>query len=112
MGYVKGGSKPSLIAGVGLGASYGLAGVLFPKGRLVVKRERRTDGRHSGYLLKENKDYGSELALGSSITLLGAATSRCIKTKFRAPVPLGLLATGGLATFYFLKKYREFNYGV
>lgn len=26
MGYVKGGSKPSLIAGVGLGASYGLAG--------------------------------------------------------------------------------------
>lgn len=26
MGYVKGGSRPSLIAGVGLGASYGLAG--------------------------------------------------------------------------------------
>jgi uncharacterized membrane protein (UPF0136 family) len=66
----------------------------------------------SGYLLKENKDYGSELALGSSVTLLGAATSRCIKTKFRAPVPLGLFATGGLATWYFFKKYREFNYGV
>ncbi|KAJ0116994.1 hypothetical protein J7T55_003409 [Diaporthe amygdali] len=90
MGFVKGGSKPSLIAGVGLGASYGVA----------------------GYLLKENKDYGSELALGSSVTLLGAATSRCIKTKFRAPVPLGLFATGGLATWYFFKKYREFNYGV
>lgn len=29
MGYVKGGSKPSLIAGVGLGASYGVAGTLF-----------------------------------------------------------------------------------
>lgn len=27
MGFVKGGSKPSLIAGVGLGASYGLAGM-------------------------------------------------------------------------------------
>lgn len=27
MGYVKGGSRPSLIAGVGLGASYGLAGM-------------------------------------------------------------------------------------
>lgn len=26
MGYVKSGSKPSLIAGVGLGASYGVAG--------------------------------------------------------------------------------------
>ncbi|KAL1873225.1 hypothetical protein Daus18300_004045 [Diaporthe australafricana] len=90
MGFVKGGSKPSLIAGVGLGVSYGLA----------------------GYLLKENKDYGSELALGSSVTLLGAATSRCIKTNFRAPVPLGLFATGSLATYYFLKKYKEFTYGV
>lgn len=30
MGYVKGGSKPSLIAGVGLGASYGVAGKLIP----------------------------------------------------------------------------------
>lgn len=28
MGYVKGGSRPSLIAGVGLGASYGLAGTI------------------------------------------------------------------------------------
>lgn len=28
MGFVKGGSKPSLIAGVGLGASYGIAGEL------------------------------------------------------------------------------------
>lgn len=27
MGYVKGGSKPSLIAGLGLGASYGVAGM-------------------------------------------------------------------------------------
>lgn len=28
MGFVKGGSRPSLIAGVGLGASYGLAGMV------------------------------------------------------------------------------------
>lgn len=27
MGFVKGGSRPSLIAGVGLGASYGVAGI-------------------------------------------------------------------------------------
>ncbi|KAK7749655.1 hypothetical protein SLS53_000233 [Cytospora paraplurivora] len=90
MGYVKGGSKPSLIAGVGLGTSYALA----------------------GYLLKENKNYGAETALGSSIALFAAASSRCIKTKWKAPVPLGLFATGGLATYYFLKKYKEFNYGV
>ncbi|KAF3770044.1 hypothetical protein M406DRAFT_66492 [Cryphonectria parasitica EP155] len=95
MGYVKGGSKPSLIAGVGLGASYGLAGEYI-----------------HGYLLRENKDYGSELALGNSIALVGAATSRCMKTNWRAPVPLGLFATGSLATYYFLKKYREFTHGV
>lgn len=65
-----------------------------------------------GYLLKENKDYGSELALGSSLTLVGAATSRCIKTNWKAPVPLGLFATGSLASWYFLKKYKELNYGV
>ncbi|KAJ4391950.1 hypothetical protein N0V93_005570 [Gnomoniopsis smithogilvyi] len=90
MGYVKGGSKPSLIAGVGLGASYGLA----------------------GYLLRENKDYGSELALGNSLVLVGAATSRCMKTGWRAPVPLGLFATGSLASYYFLRKYKELNHGV
>ncbi|KAJ4424277.1 hypothetical protein N0V82_000977 [Gnomoniopsis sp. IMI 355080] len=90
MGYVKGGSKPSLIAGVGLGASYGLA----------------------GYLLRENKDYGSELALGNSLALVGAATSRCMKTGWRAPVPLGLFATGSLASYYFLRKYKELNHGV
>lgn len=72
----------------------------------------RADDCHPGYLLKENKDYGAEVALGSSILLVTAATGRCMKTKWRAPVPLGLFATGGLATYYFLKKYREFNYGV
>ncbi|PSS03835.1 transmembrane proteins 14C-domain-containing protein [Coniella lustricola] len=90
MGFVKGGSRPSLIAGVGLGASYGVA----------------------GYLLRNNKDYGSELALGNSLVLVGAATSRCIKTNWKAPVPLGLFATGSLATYYFLKKFKELNYGV
>ncbi|CAN8096573.1 unnamed protein product [Discula destructiva] len=90
MGYIKGGSVPSLVAGVGLGASYGFA----------------------GYLLRQNKNYGSELAAGSSIVLLGAATSRCMKTGWKAPVPLGLFATGSLASFYFVKKYRELNYGV
>ncbi|KAH9892115.1 transmembrane proteins 14C-domain-containing protein [Xylariomycetidae sp. FL2044] len=90
MGYVRTGSRPSLIAGLGLGASYAL----------------------SGYLIKENKDYGTELALGNSVMLLGSAIPRVIKTGAKAPVPLGLAAVGGLATYYYQKKVREFRYGV
>jgi uncharacterized membrane protein (UPF0136 family) len=65
-----------------------------------------------GYLLKENKDWGSELALGNSIVLLGAAVMRIVKTRGKAPVPLGLGLVGSLATFYYQKKYREFTFGV
>ncbi|KAL4809826.1 transmembrane proteins 14C-domain-containing protein [Aspergillus unguis] len=89
-GYLKTQSRPSLIAGLGLGASYAF----------------------SGYLLKGNKDYGAELALGNSIALLGAGVSRSVKTKGKAPVPLGLAAAGLLATFYYQKKFREFRWGV
>ncbi|KAL0934668.1 uncharacterized protein CTRU02_211467 [Colletotrichum truncatum] len=89
-GFLKTQSKPSLIAGLGLGAAYA----------------------YSGYLLKENKDYGAELALGNSIVLLGAGASRAIRTGGRAPIPLALTVTGALATFYYQKKYREFTYGV
>ncbi|OJJ99860.1 TMEM14 family protein [Aspergillus aculeatinus CBS 121060] len=89
-GFMRTGSKPSLIAGVGLGLSYGFA----------------------GYLIKENKDYGTELALGNSILLLGSAIPRIIKTKARAPMPLVLGATGLLASFYYQKKVREFRFGV
>ena len=66
----------------------------------------------SGYLIRENKDYGTELALGNSIFLLGSAVPRIIKTGGRSPVPLGLAAAGGLATYYYQKKVREFRYGV
>ncbi|KAF7530205.1 hypothetical protein G7054_g9616 [Neopestalotiopsis clavispora] len=90
LGYRNTGSKPSLIAGIGLGASYAVA----------------------GYLIKENKDYGTELALGNSIMVLGSAVPRIIKTGGRAPVPLGLGVCGALATFYYQKKVREFRFGV
>ncbi|KAF9878310.1 transmembrane protein [Colletotrichum karsti] len=89
-GFLKTQSKPSLIAGLGLGAAYA----------------------YSGYLLKENKDYGAELALGNSIVLLGASASRAIKTGGRAPIPLALATAGAAATFYYQKKYREFKFGV
>lgn len=71
-----------------------------------------TDHRHIGYLLKKNKDYGAELALANSVLLTGSAIPRIIKTGARAPVPLALGAVGGLATFYYQKKFREFRYGV
>ncbi|CAI0641813.1 TMEM14 protein-like protein [Colletotrichum fructicola] len=89
-GFLKTQSKPSLIAGLGLGAAYA----------------------YSGYLLKENKDYGAELALGNSIVLLGAGASRAIKTGGKAPIPLALTFAGAAATFYYQKKYREFKFGV
>lgn len=66
----------------------------------------------TGYRIKQNQDYGTELALGNSIALLGSAIPRIMKTGGRAPVPIALGATGALATFYYQKKVREFRYGV
>ncbi|RYP89206.1 hypothetical protein DL770_004504 [Monosporascus sp. CRB-9-2] len=86
-GYIRTRSTPSFVAGIGLGVSYAYA----------------------GYLIKGNKDYGTELALGNSILLLASAIPRVVKTGGRAPVPLGLAATGGLATYYYQKKVREFS---
>lgn len=65
-----------------------------------------------GYRIKQNLDYGTELALGNSVMLMGSAVPRIIKTGGRAPVPLALGATGVLATWYYQQKVREFRYGV
>ncbi|KAL6702521.1 hypothetical protein ACN47E_001585 [Coniothyrium glycines] len=89
-GFLRTRSTPSLVAGLGLGLSYGFA----------------------GYLIKENRDYGTELALGNSVLLLGSAVPRIVKTGGRAPVPIALGVTGALATYYYQKKVREFRYGV
>lgn len=86
IGYFRKGSVPSLVAGLTLGALYG----------------------YSGYLLKNNADWGLELALGCSSTLLVAGIGRAIPTRFRKPVPLMLVVLGGLSTVYYTKKYNEF----
>ncbi|EOA91301.1 hypothetical protein ACJQWK_03047 [Exserohilum turcicum] len=89
-GFFRTRSTPSLVAGIGLGVSYAYA----------------------GYRIKQNLDYGTELALGNSVMLMGSAVPRIIKTGGRAPVPLALGATGVLATWYYQQKVREFRYGV
>lgn len=86
IGYLRKGSVPSLVAGATLGVLYGYA----------------------GYLLKNNADWGLELALGCSSTLLVAGFSRAIPTHFRKPVPLVLVVLGGISTAYYAKKYKEF----
>ncbi|KAL2711052.1 hypothetical protein KLU848_0289 [Kluyveromyces marxianus] len=86
MGYVRKGSVPSLIAGLTFGGIYGYA----------------------GYLLKQNADYGLELALGASSVMLATGIARGIPSRFTKPVPLVLTLLGGLGTFYYYKKYKEF----
>lgn len=63
---------------------------------------------YAGYLLKLNADWGLELALGGSATLLAAGVGRLSSTAFKKPVPLVLLVLGGLLTGYYAKKYNEF----
>lgn len=86
IGYARKGSIPSLIGGLGVAAIYGGA----------------------GYLLKQNADYGLELALGGSTLLLAAGLGRAFPTKFRKPLPLFLVVLGGVSTAYYGKKYNEF----
>lgn len=66
----------------------------------------------AGYLLKKNKDYGAELALGSSVVLLGAGAQRLVATQARSRPAIGLTVAGALSTFYYQKKFREFRFGV
>ncbi|BFZ55850.1 hypothetical protein PYCC9005_002891 [Savitreella phatthalungensis] len=89
-GFIRTQSRPSLIAGLGLGAAYGYA----------------------GYLIKENRDNGVELALGASALLAASAVPRIVKTKGRAPVPIGLGLLGIVSAAYYAKKVNEFRYGV
>ena len=86
MGYARKGSFPSLVAGITFSALYGGA----------------------GYLLKQNADYGLELALGTSTVLLIAGLARSIPTGFAKPIPLVLLVLGGASTAYYAKNIMNF----
>lgn len=86
MGYARKGSVPSLVAGTTFAVLYGTA----------------------GYLLKQNADWGLELALGTSLTLLVAGAGRAIPTQFHKPLPVLLVLLGGLSTAYYARKYNEF----
>ena len=56
---------------------------------------------YSGYLIKENKEFGVEGALGTSAVLLSAMIPRAIKT--RAPVPIG-------SDIYICLSYHRFGF--
>ncbi|CAN3372897.1 hypothetical protein DIRU0_C11892 [Diutina rugosa] len=86
MGFARKKSMPSLVAGLTVSGLYAA----------------------SGYLLKNNADWGLELALGSSAALFLAGLGRAIPTHFQKPLPIVLVALGGLSTAYYAKKYNEF----
>ncbi|KAG7664297.1 uncharacterized protein J8A68_002155 [[Candida] subhashii] len=86
MGYTKKGSFPSLVAGLTFSAIYGTA----------------------GYLLRQNADYGLELALGASTVLFATGLARAIPVNFKKPVPNVLFVLGGVSAGYYLKKYNDF----
>jgi uncharacterized membrane protein (UPF0136 family) len=81
--YLKG-SKPSLFGGLAIGALYGA----------------------SGYLLKQNANWGIELALFSSVLLAGGMLPRALKVQ--KPLPITLVILGTLNTAYYSRKYLEF----
>ena len=86
MGYVRKGSKPSLLAGLVFGGVYAYA----------------------GYLLRQNADGGLEIALGASSLMLVTGVARGIPSRFTKPVPLVLTVLGGLGSTYYYRKYKEF----
>lgn len=84
MGFYRKGSMPSLIGGLTCAALYGTA----------------------GYLLKQNADWGLELAIGTSALLTAGMLPRAIKTV--KPVPIAVTLIGGISTGYYIYKYKQF----
>ncbi|KAI9030783.1 transmembrane protein 14 [Phycomyces nitens] len=86
-GFVRTRSIPSLVAGVGIGSLYGVA----------------------GYLIRENKDYGHETAVLASTLLAGGMIPRAVKTQFKKPVPVALSVVSIAAGAYYVKKVIDYN---
>jgi uncharacterized membrane protein (UPF0136 family) len=77
MGYIKGRSVPSLIAGSAVGILYALG----------------------GYRQQNRQPWGVELSLLASVVLGGASIPRAIRLKKPVPIVLSLLSTFGMLTF-------------
>ncbi|KAI8924833.1 transmembrane proteins 14C-domain-containing protein [Entophlyctis helioformis] len=88
IGYVKGKSVPSLVAGLTFGALFATA----------------------SFLIRENRDYGVELAAVSSVLLAGAMLPKAIRA--RKPVPITLSVLGTLGSAYYAKKWLDQSRGV
>ncbi|KAG2233551.1 transmembrane proteins 14C-domain-containing protein [Thamnidium elegans] len=83
-GYARTRSLPSLIAGVGVGAMFGVA----------------------AYTIKENRNYGHETALTASLIMATSMVPKAIKTSKPFPVTLAIcsVVTGA----YYTKKIIEY----
>ncbi|CAO1629638.1 unnamed protein product [Parajaminaea phylloscopi] len=83
IGFLRTRSMPSLVAGVGVGLVYAIA----------------------GQRIRTGQDYGYELAAVNSLLLLGSSAPRFAK----GPVPKGLTLLGTVALAYYGKKVYDFN---
>ncbi|KAJ2347640.1 hypothetical protein IWW50_002035 [Coemansia erecta] len=88
MGYVKGRSVVSLVAGMGIGSMYWFA----------------------GHRIQHNQSMGHDIALGASTILLFAMIPKALRT--RAPVPVAMSVLGTASAAYETKKGYEEVYGV
>lgn len=84
IGYLRKGSKVSMIAGCAFGGLY------------IV----------SGYLIQNNMDYGFELATATSAVMTAAMVPRAFKT--RKPVPCVLALVSAVYLAYYGKKLSEY----
>ena len=85
-GYFKTKSIPSLVAGVTLGAGFGVAGYLLQKGEMA-------------------KGHGMALLL-STITM-GAMGMRAVRNK--KPMPLAIVSLGALSGAYHAQRFTEWT---
>ncbi|KAJ2158992.1 hypothetical protein GGF46_003360 [Coemansia sp. RSA 552] len=88
IGFAKGRSVPSLVAGVGIGAVYAYA----------------------GWKIQKNEYRGYDVALLASSLLLFAMGPKAFRT--RSIVPVTMTTMGTAATAYYGKKAYEERYGV